>query len=146
MKLGPPPRGSVLRYAYLWADEQNRGKEEGRKDRPVLVLALSATERQGTTQVLVLAITHSAPKVPTDAVTLPRPVRNRLGLGEQDSWIVTTEANAFVWPGPDIRPVPGKRPATTIYGRVPDGVLQEAARSFLDNRARQRARFVKRTR
>ena len=146
MKLAPPQRGAVLRYAYLWADEQRRGKEEGRKDRPVLVMAVSVVEREGSTQLLVLAITHSRPKSPTDAVALPRRVRNRLGLGEQDSWIVTTEANAFVWPGPDIRPVPGRKPPTVIYGHVPDGVLQEAARSFLGNRARQRAQFVKRTR
>lgn len=36
---------------------------------------------------------------------------------------VTTEANAFIWPGPDIRPVPGRTPTTMIYGRVPEPTM-----------------------
>jgi hypothetical protein len=66
-------------------------------------------------------------------------------LGKQESFIVTTEANAFVWPGPDIRPIPGRNPASVIYGKVPDGLLRDAARSFLANRKSQRASLVPRS-
>jgi hypothetical protein len=141
----PPERGSVIRYGYLWADESAAGQEEGRKDRPVLVLALSVKEQIGTTQLLVLAITHT-PRVNSDrAIPLPQAVKRRIGLDDAPAWIVTTEANAFTWPGPDIRPIPGRRPRTVVYGRVPDTVLRQVARSFLANRERQRSRLVART-
>ena len=51
-----PDRGSVIRYAYLWADENPRGQEEGRKDRPALVLALFVKEVGGAINVLVLGV------------------------------------------------------------------------------------------
>lgn len=145
MNLPPPQRGSVIRYAYLWADEDAVGREQGRKDRPVLVLGASVDNRTRTTRLLVLAITHSPTADPHDAIPVPREVESRLGLDELSAWIVTTEANAFTWPGPDIRPIPGCRPTTVLYGRVPDGLLRQAARSFLANRQRQRSRLVPRT-
>lgn len=143
MKIAPPERGSIIRYAYLWAEEHRRGREEGRKDRPVLVLALSLVTRDGTVELLVLPMTHTAPATSPDAVAIPPDVKRRMRLDEEPSWIVTTEANAFVWPGPDIRPVAGSRPGV-IYGKIPAALLQKVARSFLANRERQRATLVRR--
>jgi hypothetical protein len=143
--LAAPERGSVVRYAYLWAEEHRRGREEGAKDRPVVVLALSVLRRDGAVEVLVLPMTHTPPRKPSDAVAVPAEVRRALRLGEEPAWIVTTEGNSFVWPGPDIRPVPGSRPATATYGKIPDGLLQKIARSFLANRERQRASLVRRS-
>jgi hypothetical protein len=142
-----PERGSVIRYSYLWADENARGKEEGQKDRPALalVLALSIKETDGNTEVLVLAVTHTPPTNAADAVAFPQGIKRHLGLDDALSWIVTTEANAFIWPGPDIRPVPGRTPTTVIYGRVPNGLLRQVARSYLANRDKQRSRLVPRT-
>ena len=140
-----PERGSVIRYSYLWADENARGQEEGRKDRPALVLALSIKGRDGNTEVLALAITHTPPANAGDAVVLPHDIKRHLGLDDAPSWIVTTEANAFIWPGPDIRPVPGRTPTTVIYGRVPNSLLRQVARSYLANRDKQRNRLVART-
>jgi hypothetical protein len=140
-----PERGSVIRYSYLWADETARGHEEGQKDRPALVLALSVKTGDRLAQVLALAITHTPPAQPSDAVPFPQPVKLAIGLDDAPSWIVTTEANAFIWPGPDVRPVPGRTPVTMIYGRVPTGLLTQVARSYLANRERQRSRLVPRT-
>src|SRR5215207_10453332 len=92
----PPAPGQVSRYSYLWANEHEGGAEEGRKDRPSLVLALSVCDLNGVTQVLVLAVTHAPPRRPGDAVRLPEPVKRALGLDEAPSWIVVSEANAFV--------------------------------------------------
>ena len=143
--LAPSEPGSVIRYAYLWADENSRGREEGEKDRPALVLAVSPKPDEGTSEVLVLAITHTPSSASEDAVPIPRDVKQRIGLDDALSWIVTTEANAFIWPGPDIRPVPGRTPRTVVYGRIPDGLLRQVARSFLANRDRQQSRRVVRT-
>jgi hypothetical protein len=140
-----PERGSVIRYAYLWADENLRGQEEGRKDRPALVLALSVREIDGAVNVLVLAVTRTPPIDPAVAVPFPQDVKRRIGLDDAPSWIVTTEANAFIWPGPDVRPIPGRAPTTMIYGRIQDALLQQVASSYLLNRRKQRSRLVPRT-
>jgi len=35
-----PGFGDVLRYAYFWSHEHDRGQEEGAKDRPCAVVML----------------------------------------------------------------------------------------------------------
>lgn len=145
MKLETPQRGSVIRYAYLWADEHRRGRDEATKERPSLVLALTIHRTDGRAQVLVLAITHAKPSNPSDAVPLPPNIKNQLGLDSEASWIVTTEANAFLWPGPDLRPVPDREPATVFYGQIPDKLLQEVALSYLENRKKQLGEIVSRS-
>jgi hypothetical protein len=129
----------------LWADAEAHGREEAEKDRPVLVLALAAREADSAAEILVLAITHTPPSDPADAVSLPSDVKRRIGLDASPSWVVTTEANAFDWPGPDIRPISGRTPTTMTYGRVPPGFLTRVATSYLANRERQRRRLVRRT-
>ena len=141
----PPPPGSVIRYAYLWADEHSAGREDGRKDRRALVLALAVRAESVATQVLVLAITHEPPRDPADAVPFPAAEKQRLGLDDIPAWIVTTEGNAFLWPGPDIRPIPAQPPGTLTYGQVSHSVLQQVARSYLGNRQKQRSRLIART-
>lgn len=141
----PPTPGSVIRYAYLWAEEHRQGREEGRKDRPALVLALAVHKDDGETEVLVLAVTHSPPHSEDDAVALPDHDKRRLGLDDQASWIVTTEGNAFIWPGPDVRPVPEPPMGRFVYGQVTESVLTRVARSYLRNRERGLTTVVKRT-
>jgi hypothetical protein len=145
LNLALPERGSVIRYAYLWAEEHRRGREEARKDRPAVVVALSVRRDGGQTEVLVLAVTRTPPANPSEAVALPPAIKRRLKLDEVASWIVTAEANAFIWPGPDIRPIPNRNPPSVVYGKIPEDLLQMVARSFLANRKRQQAEFVPRT-
>lgn len=145
MNLAPPEPGAIIRYAYLWAAEAGRGREEGRKDRPALVLALVVHNEAGLAEVLVLAVTHTKPQRSSDAVAIPASVRRRLGLDDAPAFIITSQANAFFWPGPDIRPIPGRKPPSILYGKVPHALLREAARSFLANRKTQRAPTVRRT-
>ncbi len=110
-----------------------------------MVLALSIREADRLTRVLVLAVTHTPPFRVTDAVAIPSEVKRSLALDDAPSWIVTKEANAFLWPGPDVRPIPGRTPATVVYGRVPDSPLRDVAQSYLANRDSQKARLVSRT-
>lgn len=142
--MNPPERGSVIRYAYLWAREDESGKKEGRKERPSLVLALSVLAEDGKHRVYAAAITHSPPVHSGDTVALPPSVQRQLGLDDAPAWIVTTELNAFVWPGPDIRPIPGRHPRTFVYGRIPEALLKRTVRSFLENRKKQQAAVVTR--
>jgi hypothetical protein len=94
---------------------------------------------------MVLAVTQIRPARLGDAVAIPPVVLRQLGLDEEESFIVTTEANVVFWPGPDVRPVPGRTPRSVVYGKVPDALLRVVARSYLSNRKRQRAGMVWRT-
>ena len=111
----------------------------------MLALALAVRDDAGETEVLVLAITHTPPRALDCAVPFPAELKRSIGLDDEQSWIMTTEANAFFWPGPDLRPVPGRHPETVEYGRVPASLMKQVAISYLDNRRRQRTRTVTRT-
>ena len=75
---------------------------------------------EGASIVSVVPITHSPPADPADAIPMPLGLKRHLGFDDEPSWIVVTELNDFVWPGPDLRPVPGKE------GRFDYGVLPPA--------------------
>lgn len=122
--IGDKPRvGHVLRYAYLWKHEHDSGREEGSKDRPC-VLVVSISDESGRTYVRVLPITHRAPHDPRIAIEIPAATKRRLGLGGERSWIVLSEGNRFAWPGPDLRPVPRRRPPTVYYGPIPPKLFE----------------------
>lgn len=104
MALPAPVPGLVIRYGYLWRREHLEGRDEGRKDRPCAIVA-AIRSQAGERRVLVLPITHGAP--PADAaIEIPAPVKRRLRLDARRSWIVVTEYNEFLWPGPDLRRAP----------------------------------------
>jgi hypothetical protein len=106
MAFPTPEPGLVLNYAYLWHDEHRAGLEEGRKDRPSVIVLCVTREEDEAVIVTVLPITHSAPKDAAVSIEIPRAIKTHLGLDEARSWIVVTEGNDFVWPGYDLRKVP----------------------------------------
>ncbi|MGH6665341.1 MAG: hypothetical protein ACREB2_10645 [Pseudolabrys sp.] len=112
MSIPVPATGLVIRYSYLWHSEHLEGPEEGQKDRPCAIVAAIRRDEAGETRVLVLPVTHRPPADLTAAVEIPPVVKKRLGLDAGRSWIVVSESNDFVWPGPDLRPVPGADPSS----------------------------------
>lgn len=62
--------GYVFRYSYLWHWQHLKGREEGDKDRPCLVLAIVALQEDGTPIVRVLPITHTPPSDPAVALRI----------------------------------------------------------------------------
>jgi hypothetical protein len=114
----------VVRYAYLWADEAEARRREGRKDRPCVVVVAAERQGDGRVRVRVAPITHAA-KHPTRGVELPGKVKRHLGLDEDASWVVLDEFNEFVWPGPDLRPVSRRAPGVWAYGVLPVEVFRE---------------------
>ncbi len=109
--------GLVISYSYLWAREHGRGAEEGRKNRPCAIVAARRVI-EGHEVVTVVPITHSPPAASVDAVEIPAALKAHLGLDDVPSWIMVTEINDFVWPGPDLRPRPGQ-PGRFDYGVLP---------------------------
>lgn len=66
--------------------------------------------------VRVVPVIHTPPGDPADALEIPTATKERLVLDGERSWVVLTEANDFIWAGPDLRPVPGGDPGTVAYG------------------------------
>jgi hypothetical protein len=128
----------VIRYAYLWRSEHDQGLEEGRKDRPCAVL-LAVTNEDGDRKVIVLPITHTPPHDPALAVEIPAPTKRRLGLDDERSWIVLTEANRFTWPGPDLRPMKVGDTTTVVYGELPADLFRKVRDKWLAISATRRS-------
>ncbi|MCC7271160.1 MAG: hypothetical protein IT561_00730 [Alphaproteobacteria bacterium] len=135
MTLATPKPGLVIHYSYLWWQEHRDGREEGSKDRPCAVV-LTTEEDEGGVRVTVVPITHMPPALPDDGIEIPRSVKERLGLDHERSWIVVTEVNRFLWPGPDLRPVPRSAPARFEHGYLPPR-LYEALRVRIIERLRR---------
>jgi hypothetical protein len=134
----------VIRYAYLWKREDNAGRQEGSKDRPC-VIVLAVIDDEGEQEVLVLPVTHASPDSVVTAIEIPPQTRQRLGLDSDRSWIVISESNEFVWPGPDIRSVPGGDESTIAYGSLPPRFFAYVRDQFLALDQRERAQRVRRT-
>jgi hypothetical protein len=144
LKFPEPVPGLVIRYSYLWRAEHARGQEEGVKDRPCAIV-LSNVELEGARRVVVLPITHTAPKQPGTAIEIPAMVKHRLGLDGERSWVVLTEANRFTWPGPDLRPAKRGDPGSVVYGPLPYKLFEAIRLGFVDALKKKQARAVERT-
>lgn len=98
--------------------------------------------------MLVLPITHTPPENEEDAVEIPATTKTDLGLGGDDgerSWIVISEANAFIWPGPDLRDVPGRDEPSIVYGTLPPTFFAHVRDRFLERDCSEKSMRVTRT-
>jgi len=129
--LPEPIPGLIIRYSYLWYREHLQGRDEGQKDRPCAIVAALRKDEHGDTHVLVLPITHSPPDHPTLAIEIPAKTKERLNLDDARSWIVISEWNEFIWPGPDLRRLPGATDASVSYGMLPPGLFSTIRDKFI---------------
>jgi hypothetical protein len=120
------------------------GRVEGTKDRPRAVV-MSVVDDEGEQEILVLPITHTPPANPADAVEIPAETKNRLGLDFDRSWIVISEANEFLWPGPDLRAIPGRDDSTIAYGTLPPRFFAHVRERFLERDRSEKSTRVQRT-
>jgi hypothetical protein len=136
-----PEIGQVIRHAYLWWNEARKGREEGRKDRPCVIVHLRANDQQEL-ETYICPVTHSPPEVPEKAMEIPKATKARLGLDDERSWIITTEVNRFIWPGPDIRPTPG---GGYSYGLLPAAMTRHLIQQIKQNAQNRSLLVVGRT-
>jgi len=125
----------VISYAYLWRREHKQGRDTGAKTRPA-VIVLAVRDSEGGTIVVAAPMTHSAPKAPEDGVEIPAATKARLGLDSERSWVIVSEVNRFIWPGPDLAPVPGKH-RKFDYGFLPPRLFKKITSEIFE-RARAR--------
>lgn len=119
----------VIGYSYLWVNELNSGAIEGRKNRPCVII-LSIKDDQGETVITAAPITHTEPNIGA-GIEIPAPTRQRLGLDGGRSWIITSEVNQFIWPGPDLRSVSYNEPGRFAYGFIPPKLYDEVKKQIL---------------
>ncbi|MEP7349156.1 MAG: hypothetical protein ABI668_04290 [Sphingorhabdus sp.] len=114
------------------------------KDRPsVVVVAQSLVNDR--LQLLVAPVTHSPPIRADEAIEIPSKVKRHLGLDSERSWIVTSELNRFIWPGPDIRLITNKGGLTPLYGAIPEKLFAEVKERFLAKAKLGKIGIIKRT-
>jgi hypothetical protein len=98
---------------------------------------LVAVERQQSGDIVVVAlpVTHRPPDDADTAVEIPQAVKRPLRLDFERSWIVVNEANQFLWPGYDLRKIPGRN--EFHYGFLPPRFFNEvfnAVRMYRERR------------
>lgn len=143
MSLPIPEPGLVIPYAYLWRHEHNRGLEEGRKTRPVVIVLAVSQQADGAPRVTVAPVTHAPPKAVQPAVELPSRVKQALGLDDARSWVILDEVNQFNWPGYDVRQVPGTADRF-VYGFIPPKLYQQVIAAIREGVARRQVSSVPR--
>jgi hypothetical protein len=115
------------------------------KDRPCAVVMVVGTG-EGNRIVTVLPVTHTPPSDHALAIEIPPATKERLGLDTERSWVLLTEANRFVWPGPDLRMKESEGgPESVAFGLLPRAFFKEMASKFADAIERRLARVVRRT-
>jgi hypothetical protein len=129
-----PVRGLVVRHAFLWSHEKSAGREEGSKDRPAVIVLLTKPDETAGLRVGVVPVTHTPPADPEGGIEVSDAVKRLLSLDNERQWIVFDEINRFVWPGYDLRKVPGT--GADSYGMLPEVLFQEILNGIL---ARHRA-------
>ena len=144
MPLPQPVPGLVICYSYLWHYEHSDGRLDGRKDRPCAIVAAIRKDGVGDSRVLVLPVTHRVPDNADLAVEIPAKVKQRLRLDEARSWVVLSEWNDFVWPGYDLRRLPGANDASVAYGMLPPSLFATIRDRFVALAKQGRARPVQR--
>jgi hypothetical protein len=142
--LPEPVPGLVIRYGYLWAEEHRRGQEEGVKDRLCAIVLMTA-DAQGEQWVTVLPVTHTPPANREFSVEIPAATKRRLGLDDERSCVVLSEANRFLWPGPDLRPARHGDAPSVAYGQLPYTLFEEIRRKFIAAIRARRAGVVPRS-
>ena len=107
------------------------------------MVVVATITRGDRTQLLVAPVTHTRPERSGDGIEIPANVRKRLGLDREESWIVATELNRFIWPGPDIRIAPGQD--NPIYNAIPDWLFFEVRDAIVSHNSDGHLTITKRT-
>ena len=129
MAFPAPEVGLVVSFAYLWSREQQRGKTEGAKNRPCVIVT-AVEEVDGRTVVTVSPISHSQPEDASSGIEIPPKVKSHLGLDGEKSWVILTEVNRFTWPGYDLCPI-STRDSRVDYGFLPPALFDQIKAGIL---------------
>lgn len=94
MATNEPRNGDVLRYAYLWRREHEKGEDAGRKLRPACVTLLLSDS--GNTRLLLFPMTSQPPGSDRAALEIPQAELTRIRL-KGPCWLILDECNLNIW-------------------------------------------------
>ena len=63
----------------------------------------------------------------------------------KESGIVVSEANRFIWPGPDLRMAKTGEPASMVYGYLPATFFETVKSRFIALAKMHKAKLIKRS-
>jgi len=69
MSLPIPKPGLVIRYGFLWSNEEAKGATEGTKDRLCAIVVAVRRDPNGEIDTIVAPITHRPPEDPTHRIS-----------------------------------------------------------------------------
>jgi hypothetical protein len=130
-----PERGDVIEFSFLWSHERDAGLLDSPKTRRCVIVAVL----EGGARVIVAPITSQEPEHQNWIQLSGR----AFGLTRK-SWIITSELNVSIWPGPDLRPAAAPSGAWWRYGRLSDDKKRELADAIEALVKYRRARVVSR--
>ncbi len=100
-------------------------------------MVLAVQEQPAPARIILLPISTKRPPT-ADGFEIPAATVERIGLRAVPCWVLIGEGNDFRWPGPDLRPVPGRSASPFwLYGPAPFRFF-EHVRSAVIGRARLR--------
>ncbi len=76
------------------------------------------------TELMAVPITTQPPRRAADGFEVPPRVKAHLELDAERCWIMVTELNRFLWPGPDVRPIQRGKELTPFYGTLPEKLFR----------------------
>ncbi len=144
MSLPDPVPGTVIRYEFLWSHERNAGRVDAIKSRPCAIVVAVPKGVDGSVQTVVAPITHTPPDDPDASIEIPAQTCRALGLDDGRHWVRIDELNSFIWPGLDLRPIPGGS-GEYVYGLMPRDLFERVRTGILDRQTARKGRLVPRS-
>ena len=121
-----PAVGEVHNYEYLFRADALNGETEGRKERPVLVIAAEPKSRRA----VVMPITTKGEVDGRRTIAVPVEVGRAANFPRpEESAIVIDEANIFTRTGFDLRPAPST--GSSRFGRATPGFVKAVRDRFV---------------
>ena len=141
MKKPDPQIGQIVRFDYLWRDEQMNGRTEGAKERPCAIVIALRPDEKGDPSVMLAPITHAPPRSNQVSLEIPSQAKAATGLDEERSWLVLSEINLVKWSDAGIIPA---HKGQWLYGALPRGLTVKAAAMVKEDLKQSRAKIVDR--
>lgn len=145
MPFNPEP-GLVIRYDFLWKEEEEAGKIDGLKDRPCAIIIVAEPDQNNSSNVFLCPITHSPIQVGETGMEVPAKLARHLRLDSAISWVKTHQINTVIWE--ENRLPYGVVPAfkdQVVFGKLPQSFAQKIFQQVKDNLNNKTLKSTKRS-
>ena len=124
----------MVRFDFLWKEEEEQGHIDGKKDRPCAIILATKPNAEGAQEVILGPITHSPPHEGETGMEIPEKLAHHLKLDDDQSWVKTHQVNTVAWER-DRLPygiVPAHK-GEWIFGKLPQSFAKKIFKQIKDN-------------